>query len=153
MAGVQEKMKALALVCPETPGQDDSSIIIGMNGSLFRRLAQMCHRVAGPEFVKSLRIQPLCKYAYETALCVKQALPVKRNDEQVGHLTWTGPGSARFPPGYHIPLNCFLKASKLQKMDVLVIGISPKVGCYCSSSRSDSSILCGERTHHHLCLK
>lgn len=67
VAGVNQEIETLALVCPDPKGRKYAPLILGTNANLFQRLAWKCREMAGNNYLQELPMHALCKAAYQRA--------------------------------------------------------------------------------------
>lgn len=118
VTGSKESLSVLALICPGPRTPDQIPVILGTNANLFKRLANICKETVGVDIAQTLGIKaakPVCS-----------KVPVAcEGEEDIGCVTWMGPGPLTLPAGGDHRAVCQVKLEKPLDKDVLMVDASP----------------------------
>ncbi|KAI5627544.1 hypothetical protein C0J50_12903, partial [Silurus asotus] len=113
VAGVEESLSILALVCPDPQGPPQVPVIIGTNASFFKRLATLSQ----DGVARALKIQT-CHMAVPPPQ-IKEA--ERLVDEPEGKVRWIGPGDCVVPPRGGVQVVCQVETEKPLKTEIFVV--------------------------------
>ncbi|XP_029968702.1 uncharacterized protein LOC115403829 [Salarias fasciatus] len=120
VTGISETVTVLALICPSPRSEEQTPVIIGTNTCHVRNLVKRCSE-KGLDITKTLGIQVHCENAPElTSL----ASPTPDLDD-VGCVTWQGPGPLTVPPGQDLQVTCKVELMQEVEKEILMVDMSP----------------------------
>nr|XP_057906640.1 uncharacterized protein LOC131104002 [Doryrhamphus excisus]XP_057906648.1 uncharacterized protein LOC131104002 [Doryrhamphus excisus] len=121
VAGADKIVTVLALICPSPRTADQTPVIVGTNASHVRRLVQQC-KEEGIDITQTLGIQGCCRDEDLAACGTATATEV---EDDIGCVTWQGPGPLTIPPGGDCSPVCKVDFKHQVNMEVLMVDSSP----------------------------
>ena len=118
VTGSKVSLSVLALICPGPRTPDQIPVILGTNANLFKRLANICKETAGVDIAQTLGIK-VAKQVHSKVLVACEG------EEDIGCVTWMGPGPLTLPAGGDRRAVCQVKLEKPLDKDVLMVDESP----------------------------
>lgn len=119
--GGHETISVLALICPDSRGPDQTSMIIGTNASLFQRLATLCQDTVGVSSVQTVS---------QTAGVLTPPAPVEipvEDEGGVGWVKWVGPSSLSLPAGQSCHAICRVELEEPLSKGILMVEASQTI--------------------------
>ena len=115
VTGTKEAISVLALICPGPRSPDQVSVILGTNASMFKRLSALCRETSGVNIAETLGIRADDPPQSQTPLMVEG------EEEDVGCVTWMGPGPLTVPAGGECRATCQVELDKPLGKGVLMV--------------------------------
>lgn len=121
VTGTSQTRTVLALICPNprTPGQ--ASVIVGTNTSHVRNMVEQC-TAKGINIAPALGIQA---HLADNKPSQRTAATAIDSDQEVGFVSWTGPGSLTLPPGGDFEAVCQVELKQPVEKKILMVDSSP----------------------------
>ncbi|KAK0138739.1 hypothetical protein N1851_024723 [Merluccius polli] len=120
VAGADQTVTILALICPQPRTADQTPVIVGTNASHIRRLVQQC-KDNGIDITQTLGIQ--C-YRDNNPASTITATALEEKDD-VGCVLWQGPGPLTLPPGGDCSAVCKVEYKHQVDKQILMVDSSP----------------------------
>ncbi|XP_053274167.1 uncharacterized protein LOC128436464 [Pleuronectes platessa] len=114
VAGADQTVTILALICPQPRTADQTPVIVGTNASHIRRLVQQS-KDNGIDITQTLGIQ--C-YRDNTTTALEE-------DDDIGCVLWQGPGPLTLPPGGDCSAVCKVEYKHQVDKQILMVDSSP----------------------------
>lgn len=121
VAGADQTVTVLALICPQPRTADQTPIIVGTNASHIRRLVQQC-KDNGIDITKTWGIKACYSDNQLTALGTAAAL---EEEGDIGCVLWQGPGPLTLPPGGDCTAVCKVEYKLQVDKEILMVDSSP----------------------------
>ncbi|KAJ7986493.1 hypothetical protein DPEC_G00340450 [Dallia pectoralis] len=121
VAGADQTVTVLALICPQPRTADQTPIIVGTNASHIRRLVQQC-KDNGIDITQTLGIQACYSDNKLTAPGTATSLEEKGD---IGCVLWQGPGPLTLPPGGDCTAVCKVEYKLQVDKEILMVDSSP----------------------------
>lgn len=121
VAGTDQMVTVLALICPQPRTADQTPIIVGTNASHIRRLVQQCKN-HGVDITQTLGIQACYRDNNLTAPSTATAL---EEEGDIGCVCWQGPGPLTLPPGGDCTAVCRVEYKLPVDKEILMVDSSP----------------------------
>ncbi|KAJ4941533.1 hypothetical protein JOQ06_011412 [Pogonophryne albipinna] len=123
VAGTPTVMSALALICPDPPGPDQTPVLIGTNtkASLAKRLAQLCEDTTGVFVALTFGIRNTCT---EKEKEIRTTELKGEEDDEVGCVKWEGPGPLTLPAGSSGKVICKVEIKQPLPNEILMVEAS-----------------------------
>lgn len=123
VVGTPATITVLALICPTPRGPDQTPIIVGTNAkaSLHKRLATLCEETSGEEVGATLSLQG----AVTAEKPNSGNLDVREDEQEVGHVKWSGPGSLMLPARASYPVHASVDFKQPVEKEILMLDVSP----------------------------
>lgn len=121
VAGTCQTVTVLALICPSPRTAGQTPVIVGTNTRHVRSLVKQC-RESGVDIMQTLGIQADHVNAFAPT---DFASPTCDQEDDVGIVTWQGPGPLTLPPGKDLQMVCKVDLTKPVSQDILMFDSSP----------------------------
>lgn len=120
VTGISEVVTVLALICPSPRSEEQTPVIIGTNTCHVRNLVKRCSE-KGLDITKTLGIQVHCENMPKPPTLASPTI----DDDDVGCVTWQGPGSLTLPPGQDLQVSCKVEFMQEVDKEILMVDTSP----------------------------
>ncbi len=121
VAGADQTVTVLALICPQPRTADQTPIIVGTNASHIRRLVQQC-KDNGIDITQTWGIKACYSDNQLTAPGTAAAL---EEEGDIGCVLWQGPGPLILPPGGDCTAVCKVEYKLQVDKEILMVDSSP----------------------------
>ncbi|KAK1880667.1 Protein unc-79 like [Dissostichus eleginoides] len=123
VAGTPTAMSALALICPDPPGPDQTPVLIGTNtkASFAKRLAQLCEDTTGVFVAHTFGIRNTCTQKEKEMRTTELK---GEEDDEVGCVKWEGPGPLTLPAGSSGKVICKVEIKQPLPNEILMVKAS-----------------------------
>uniref|UniRef100_A0A8P4G264 Paraneoplastic antigen Ma-like C-terminal domain-containing protein n=1 Tax=Dicentrarchus labrax TaxID=13489 RepID=A0A8P4G264_DICLA len=121
VAGADQTVAILALICPQPRTADQTPVIVGTNASHIRRLVQQC-RDNGIDVTQTLGMLACCRDNNVTSPNTATAL---EEEDDLGCVLWQGPGPLTLPPGGDCSAVCKVEYKHQVDKEILMVDSSP----------------------------
>ncbi|KAJ8348558.1 hypothetical protein SKAU_G00271470 [Synaphobranchus kaupii] len=121
VAGADKIVTVLALICPSPRTADHTPVIVGTNASHVRRLVQQC-KENGIDITQTLGIQACYR---DTELASPSTASAIEEEDDIGCVTWQGPGPLILPPGGDCSAACKVEYKHQVDKEILMVDSSP----------------------------
>ncbi len=121
VTGTCQSVTVLALICPSPRTADQIPVIVRTNTRHVRSLVRRC-RESGIDIMQSLGIQADCMDEFATT---DSASSTCDQDDNVGSVTWQGPGPLTLPPGEDLQVVCKVDLTQPVGREILMVDSPP----------------------------
>lgn len=121
VTGASKMVTVLALICPSPRTAEQTPVIVGTNTSHVRSLVKQC-KEKGVDITQTLGIQASCDDDIAPSAGVS---PTHDTDDEVGVVSWQGPGPLTLLPGEDLQMVCKVDLKQPVGKEILMVDTSP----------------------------